>query len=165
MDELVGIFAVVLIFGGCGCALPILAIYFGTKTERDKNERKTQVMLKAIENGQKIDPQMFAGANKTTKNIKMSLLTKLKSGIIWGLIGIGIIITNFLSLIRLDEEFFETVFYIAGIVALAIGIANITFYIVGRKQLKGEMKAELEKAEAEAEKAKKEAELANGTLE
>lgn len=161
-DNLMAIFVILIAVGGCGCLLPILAIYFGTKVEREKNKRKTDVLLKAIENGQKVDPQMFAEPGKAAKNIKMSLLGKLKAGMLWSLIGIGVIVTNALCFDQLKN--ISIIFHIAGIVAFAVGAANVIFYGVGQKQLKGEMKAELEKAEAEAEKAKKEAELANGTL-
>lgn len=161
-EELMGIIAIIFVIGGCGCLLPILAIYFGTKVEREKNKRKTDVMLKAIENGQQLDPQMFAHPDKTKKNIKMSLLGKLKAGIIWGMVGIGVIVINALCVDQGKD--ISVIFYILGIAAFAVGVANIIFYMMGRKQLKGEMEAELEKAEAEAEKAKKDAGLASRAL-
>lgn len=161
-DNLMAIFVILIAVGGCGCLLPILAIYFGTKVEREKNENKTQVMLKAVENGQKVDPQMFAEPSKATKNIKMSLLGKLKAGMLWSMIGIGGIITNALCIDQGKD--ISVILYILSVAAFAVGAANVIFYGVGQKQLKAEMEAELKKAEAEAEKAKKEAGSANETL-
>lgn len=152
MNQVAGIISLILIFGCCGCLLPILAIYFGIKKAQNDTNKKTEIMLKAIENGQKVDAQMFANSDPVKKNIKLTLLGKLKSGIAFGILGLGIGLFALMSPTEWIEEF-RLMLYMISIVFFALGIANIVFYIVGQKQLKGEMEAELKKAEAEAEKA------------
>ena len=150
-NNLMAIIVILITVGGCGCLLPILSIYFKTKTDRNKTNRKTEIMLKAIENGQQIDPKIFEDTDPVKKNIKISLLNKLKSGIAWALVGAGLAIAPvFLPF----KQNVPSIFLIGGIFCLAMGTANIVFYIVGHRQLKGEMEAELKKAEAEAARIK-----------
>lgn len=149
MDDLLPILTAVIIFGGCGCLLPIIAIYYGIKKAQNDTDRKTEIMIKAIENGQKVDAQLFGKESARQKNIKLTLLGKLKAGIMWSIMGLGTFITTAIAILDID---FEVVFYIFSVICLAAGIANIVFYIVGLKQLKGEMEAELKQAEKEAEK-------------
>lgn len=150
MKDLLPILTAVIVFGGCGCLLPIVAIYYGLKKAQNDTDRKTEIMIKAIENGQQVNAQLFGKESALKKNIKLTLLGKLKAGIICGFAGVGTFILTAVVLPFVQDV--RTLFYIFSIICFAAGIANIVFYIVGLKQLKGEMEAELKQAENEAEK-------------
>ena len=95
----------------------------------------TEVLLKAIENGQDIDPEMFASDNKSRRSLKMNLLGKLQTGIILVIMGAGLVACAMLIPGK------DSLFIIASIL-LAIGIGFFVSFFVGRKWMEAEIKKE-----------------------
>ena len=56
--------------------LPVLIVWLIGRVRQNETNRKAEIMLKAIENGQSIDPEIFK-SNKQTTSVKKDLLDKL----------------------------------------------------------------------------------------
>lgn len=80
---------IIIILGVC-VVLPVLVVWLVSRSRKNDIDRRTEVMLKAIEHGQEIDPEAFSSKGRRT--IKMALLGKLQSGIILFLVGTGMLI-------------------------------------------------------------------------
>jgi hypothetical protein len=128
-DILVPIFVCVI--------LPVAIVWIIGRTRQNETNRKTEVMLKAIENGAPIDPDMFKRPEKTPKTIKSGLLEKLTGACITFLMGAA-----FLALYFLNVDFFHNLLPVAGGIMLAVGVGLFISYFVGKKMLAKEIEAE-----------------------
>ena len=127
---------------GVCVVLPVLVVWLVSRSRKNDIDRRTEVMLKAIEHGQEIDPEAFS-----SKGIKMALLGKLQSGIILFLVGAGMLIAA-----PFVEE--NTALYIVGGILVALGAGFLVSFFVGRKWMAPEIEAEqkqiLEQAKGQA---------------
>ena len=131
----------ILIPLGVCVVLPVLIVWLISRVRIKETERKTEVMLKAIEAGVPVDPQVFKTAPKN-KSIKKELLEKLNGACITGLMGVAFLLI-FLFGGEWSDTFFPTAFYlIAGGVMLAVGIGLFISYFSGKKMLAKEIEAE-----------------------
>lgn len=138
----------ILVPMGICVVLPVMIVWLITRKQQNETNRKTEIMLKAIETGQKIDSEFFSIQNKASKSIKERLWDRLV--IAWittifaithAIFGTSICIGDF----ELDRSLFDCIF-------LAIGISFFISYYVGKKIFKKEMEAESEaQAGSEAE--------------
>ena len=105
----------------CICVvLPVLIVFLIGRVRQNETNRKTEIVLKAIENGQSIDPELFKSAPQKT-SIKKDLLEYLFMGNTYGF-------NYFLP-------------YAAGAM-LAVGIGLFISYYAGKKMLAKEIEAE-----------------------
>ena len=110
------------------------------KSERD--QQKTEVILKAIESGVTIDPEYFKPQLRE-KSLKEKLLGRLTGACVVSAIGLAICIaTAVIGYVGGSVYLLELI--VVGAVALAIGIALFISYFVGRQMLADEIKAEEE---------------------
>ena len=101
---------------------------------------KMAVLVKAIENGVEIDPELLVSETESSRNTKMKLIKKLTAGIVCLIIGIALLVCP-------SHEAFDGVaglemLYVIGGVMIAVGIAYIVTFFVGRKYLAPEIEAE-----------------------
>ena len=136
----------ILVPMGICVVLPVMIVWLITRKQQNETNRKTEIMLKAIEAGQKIDSEFFSIQKKASKSIKERLWDRLVIAwittifaIIHGIFGSSIYIGDF----KLDMTLFDSIF-------LAIGISFFISYYVGKKIFKKEMEAQAE-SEAQAE--------------
>ncbi|MBQ0035001.1 MAG: hypothetical protein KBS77_06875 [Bacteroidales bacterium] len=135
-------FALVIIF-----IIGFVATVMGFKQKENNN--RTKVLLSALEKGQDINPELLAPQkNKTSRN-KWGLLALLISGCGMTVLGIALIAlaTVYFCLQPMDRvingDFFG---FIPCFIILAIGIALLIGYFVGKKLLKPEVDKETEEA-------------------
>lgn len=130
--------------------LPVAVVAIVGRTKQNEINRKSEIMIKAIENGQQIDPELFKTPEpkqKSPKTIKQDLLDKLTGGCITTLMGTAFIA---LGVLRASIPGFgwRTVlnrwWLPAGGVMLAVGIGLLISYFAGKKILADEIKAEEE---------------------
>ncbi|MBO5977519.1 MAG: hypothetical protein J6Q26_03450 [Bacteroidales bacterium] len=141
----------ILVPMGICVVLPVMIVWLITRKQQNETNRKTEIMLKAIEAGQKIDGELFCIKQKASKSIKERLWDRLVIAwittifaIIHGLCGIcGTADAIYIGDFKLDMVLFDCIF-------LAIGISFFISYYVGKKIFKKEMESESE-AESEAE--------------
>ena len=115
---------------GICVVMPVAIVWLVCYYRTRKAEKNAEVLLKAIEKGQEINPEMFAIANRRSNSLKIRLLRKLTVGIIFLLAGVCC--------------FVWTAFGLLGGILLAIGITLIVMFFVGKKWLSAEIKAEEE---------------------
>ena len=137
----------ILIPIGICVVLPVMIVWLINRTRQNETNRKTEIMLKAIEAGATIDADFFKTQEdqKGPKTIKERLLKRLSSGCICTLIGLALEIVGIVNFTKWDGSMVNdsaTFPMIAGGVLLGIGIALIIVFFVGKKMLAKEMEAE-----------------------
>lgn len=116
--------------------LPVMVVWLVTRANTRRTEKKMDVLMKAIENGTEIDPDMLVDINGG-KSTKMKLVDKLGSGVMLTLMGLV-----FILLAAFNVLSFAAWGYYAGIPILAVGIGTLVSYFFGVKFLKPEIEAE-----------------------
>lgn len=127
--------------------LPVAVVFIVGRTKQNEINRKTEVMIKAIENGAQIDPEMFKSTEepKAPKTLKQELVDKLTGGCVVTLMGVA-----FLTLYCIDRFvpganiMFGKWLPVAGGVMLAVGIGLLVSYFASKSILADEIKAEEE---------------------
>ncbi len=120
---------------GVCVVLPVMVVWLVFRSRNHIVDRKADVLLKAIENGQDIDPEIFSTNNKSGRSLKMNLLDKLQAGIILVIMG-AVLVAG--AMVIPGKDF---LFIIASIL-LAIGIGFCVAFFVGKKWMEAEIKAE-----------------------
>ena len=121
--------------------LPVTIVWLITRARQNETNRKTEVMLKAIEAGATIDADFFKNP-KESITIKERLLKRLTGGCIFSLMGVVFTIIGLVNRsMALDIDAF-TIPVLFGGIFFAIGVAHLIVFYVGRKMLAKEMEAE-----------------------
>ena len=129
----------------CICVvLPSIIIWLIGRVKQNETNRKAEIMLKALDNGAKIDTD-FLKSQSSSRTIKERLLGRLTGACVTGLLGVaflvgGILICNATSW-SIEDGPMCLLAPIGGIL-LAIGIALFIVYFVGKRMLAKEMEAE-----------------------
>ena len=141
MDNLIGI----LVPLGICVALPVLIVWLVTRTRQNETDKKTEIMLKAIEAGATIDAEFFKDAQRKQKSTKERLLNRLIWGCTTSILGVGLAALGIVQWVNWNgttsNDSFVVPLVFAGIF-LAIGIALVMGFFVGRKMLVKEIEAE-----------------------
>ena len=126
--------------------MPILIVWLVLRARKNETDRKAEIMLKALEAGVPIDPNLLATKPmKKAKTIKQDLLERLTGASVTSALGVAmILISNFTEY----ERAYDIPLVLAGGILVAIGIALFIAYFVGKKLLAKEIEAE-EKALSE----------------
>ena len=121
--------------------LPVTIVWLITRARQNETNRKTEVMLKAIEAGATVDANLFKNS-KDSLTIKERLLKRLTGGCIFSLMGVVFTIIGLVNRnMALDNDAFIIPVLFGGIF-FAIGVAHLVVFYVGRKMLAKEMEAE-----------------------
>lgn len=123
--------------------LPVLIVWLALRNRRHEVDRKTEVMLKAIEAGSAIDANFFP--TQRSKGIKERMLSRLTAACVTSLLGIvflafGIFFCNRFGWRMQDSP--SPLLPVIGGILLAVGIALFICYYVGMKMLAKEIEAE-----------------------
>ena len=141
VDVIVPIFVCVI--------LPVVIVWLVMRTKQNETNKKTEVLLKAIECGATIDDMDYFKSPKQ-KSTKEKLLEKLNGACVTSLMGVAFLVLGILKdndLIDLPMPFVT----LAGAVLLTVGIGLFITYFIGKKTLAKEIEAE-EKALENPEK-------------
>lgn len=128
-------------------ALPVLIVWLIGRVRQNEVNRKTEVMLKAIESGAEINPDLLQRAKKP-KSLKERLLGRLTAAIICTLIGVSILLTGLLTpMIEGFENAQARIVLgflvdIPGLIFISVGIGLFVYYFAGKKMLAKELEAE-----------------------
>ena len=126
---------------GIVVVLPIAIAYIAYKKKQHETNKRTEIVMAAIEKNSDIDVQEFLSKlNPPQKTYKERMLNRLHQEILWGticLIGgaVCIIATVTTSLINGYEGMDIGFLTIFGIIPLAIGIGLLVAYKSGKKSL------------------------------
>lgn len=127
----------ILVSLGVVVALPVLivSIIFRSVMAADRNRK--EIILAALEKNPNLDVEdLVKQMKKSEKLIKEKLLAKLQHGCLCCLMGVAFVLLYFF--LSMQKE----ILIIAGTVLIAIGIAFLVSYFVGRRMLEKEMEAE-----------------------
>lgn len=128
----------ILIPIGVAVVLPvaIVAIVFKSALASDRNRK--EIILAALEKNPNLDVEdLVKRMKKSNKLIKEKLLARLERGCLCCLMGVAFMLLYFFLGVQ-SEDFIVVV----GAALIAIGIAFLVSYFVGRRMLAQEMEAE-----------------------
>ena len=127
--------------------LPVLVVWLVMRTRQHEVDRKTEILMKSIENGAELSPDFFNMA-KRPKSVKDKLMGYLTTAMVTGVIGLITMLAQvvYYSTANLweDKSGFTLVFLCISGVILAVGISFLVVYFVGKKTCAREL-AELER--------------------
>lgn len=131
-----------LLIGIC-VVLPIIVVFLNNRTSWNETNKKTEVLLKAIESGATIDPEYFKPHNNE-KSIKEKLLSRLTAAAITSFIGLAVLIAGAIIWHMFKEHVSDFIVFSTclGGITLGIGIALFVVYFIGKRMLAKEIKAE-----------------------
>lgn len=133
------IFALFIPLGIC-VILPITCVALNVWMKNHRINKKTEILLKAIEHGQEINPELFTeGETEKNVSVKRMLLNKMQNGIILIFTGLA-----FLG-INIFKSNWGDIPYIAGAILTAVGAGFLVAFFTGKKMMSAEIKAEDEK--------------------
>ena len=140
MDEVLAIFWLI----GLTTVLPLLSIWFSTRRKINETNKRQEILMAVLEKNPDMDvEQWLEKLSPKKKLLKEKLLTKLLWGIICMIAGLGIIGASIYGAIAFpggkDEAIASSIF---GGGILAIGIALVASFFVGKKFLAKEIEAE-----------------------
>ena len=136
-------FETVVIIGGTCVALPIVIVWLVVRARTQKMNRKMDILMKAVESGQQVDPALLVTAE--TGEGKYQLKKNILNRLAWGsfLTLLGIILFMIPTLCFADMlHTLKMTFITTGGVSCAAGVGMLISYFVGRKMLAKEMEAE-----------------------
>ena len=130
---------VALLIPVCICVvLPVMIVWLVTRAKTRRTEKKMDVLMRAIENGAEVAPDMLVEtAEGKPRSVKMELLNKLGTGVMLSLMGLV-----FIVLAACNVQAFPAWGYYAGIPLLAVGIGDLVSYFYGVRFLKPEIEAD-----------------------
>ena len=134
----------ILVTIGCGCVLPIVAIWLGVRRRINETNSRTQIALAAIEKNPEMDiEEILKKVSRNGKLLKEKLLTKLLWGCLTTMFGVGLIgFGIYLSANNLggtDDPMTAVCF---GLISLGVGIAFLINFFIGKRMLAKEIEAE-----------------------
>ena len=123
---------------GVAVALPvcIVSIIFRSAMAADRNRK--EIVLAVLEKNPDIDvEQLMKNLKKSEKLIKEKLLARLERGCLCCLMGVAFVLLYFFLGVQGED-----LIVVVGAALIAIGIAFLVSYFVGRRMLAQEMEAE-----------------------
>ena len=124
---------------GVCVVLPVLIVWIIGRVQQNETNRKAEIMLKAIENGTEINPDLFKSNRNKMKSIKKDLLEKLNGACITGMLGLAFL---FLMLFGNMKSFMANYLPLAAAMLLAVSVGLFVSYFAGKKMLAKEIEAE-----------------------
>lgn len=126
----------------CVCVVaPITIVWLVTKARTKKMDRKMDILMQAVNNGQEVDPALLVNAEGKKYRLKKNILNRLLVGIIATLSGLMIMFVPYL-LNSSWEEAGASDLVIVPIIIQAVGVGFLVSYFVGRKFLAKEIEQE-----------------------
>ena len=127
--------------------MPVLVVWLVMRARQHEVDKKTEVLLKSVEEGVQIDPAFFRNAGQKNTSVKGRLMGYLITAMITGIIGLITVVAQivFYSILGLWDRGDGAIlmFVILSGILLAVGIAFFIVYSVGKKTYAKEL-AELE---------------------
>lgn len=122
---------------GVAVVLPIAVVAIVFKSVLASERNRKEIILAALEKNPNLNVEdLVKRMKKSEKLIKEKLLAKLQRGCLCCLMGVALVLLYFFPSVQ--NEFL----IIAGTALIAIGIAFLVGYFVGRRMLAQEMEAE-----------------------
>lgn len=129
--------AQILVPIGVAVVLPIAIVAIVLRSALASERNRKEIVLAVLEKNPDIDvEQLMKNLKKSEKLIKEKLLARLEHGCLCCLMGVAFVLLYFF--LSVQNEFL----IITGAALIAVGIAFLVSYFVGRRMLAKEMEAE-----------------------
>ena len=124
----------------CGAILPMVIVFIVSMRKKNSDNKRAEVMIKAIESGEEIDVDKLAEALGKPKRTPLEVLNgRLLRGCMFSLVGAALVILYFIWP-EADSESRISVLFL-GAISAAVGIAYLIVYFVTRGQISDEKKS------------------------
>ena len=136
----------IVAIGGVCVALPIVIVWMVVRARTQRMDKKMEILMKAVENGQQVDPALLVTAETGGKknSLKKNILNRLLVGACLTISGmLAIVLFCFYGGVKIEP-------YLIALICLSVGIGFLISYFVGRNFLAKEIAIE-EKQLLEAE--------------
>lgn len=113
---------------------PAIVLTIVAIMRKHKIDKKTEVMIAAIQNGVDLDPDFFDGKGKATigkKTPEERQKDKFQEGVTTAILGLVLIVVGFCVMHRIN--LLSLLFFIPGGVLFANGMGLVANFLVGRK--------------------------------
>ena len=140
MKELVAILVPI----ACGCVLPIMVVWLAIRKKMNETNQRTQIVLAAIEKNPEMNiEEWMKKFSPKPRLLKEKLLTKLLWGSLTAMIGLGFVgFGAWLGYVGGGGSDDPMASVCIGLILLAVGIAFLVNFSVGKKMLSKEIEAE-----------------------
>lgn len=134
---------IIIVLGTC-VILPITVVFLILRRKIESEKNRKEIILAALEKNADINIEdLVKQMNKPEKLIKEKLLKKLQWGMSEFFLGVGLIgYGTYLNCNRIGGSSDPLVIISLGLAMLAVGIAFLANYHIGKKMLAKEMEAE-----------------------
>ena len=127
-------------------SLPIVIVVLVYKRHRNETNRRTEVLLKALDKeGAELPEELLRSLDPPQRSLKERLLGKLLWGVLTLVAGVAVTVSACLKY-RSEEEWFsdDGVLFILGVTILAAGVAFLIYFVVARRLMDKELEQEEE---------------------
>lgn len=127
--------------------MPVLVVCLVMRARRHEVDKKAEILMKSIENGAELNPEFF-NVTERPKSVKDKLMGYLTAAMVTGVIGLITLLAQVVYFttanLWADRSGFPLVFMCISGIILAVGIAFLIVYYVGKRTWAKEL-AELER--------------------
>ena len=124
----------------CGAILPMVIVFIVSMRNKNSDNKRAEIMIKAIESGEEIDMDKLAEALGKPKRTPLEVLNgRLLRGCMFSLVGAALVILYFIWP-EADSASRISVLFL-GAISAAVGIAYLIVYFVTRGQISDEKKS------------------------
>ena len=118
---------------------PVMVVWLALRARQHSTDKNAEIMLKAIESGATIDPDLLK-PQKQQKSLKEKLLGRLTGACVTSLLGVaflvgGLVLDWYMAFMPIETS-------LLGGILLAVGIALFVTYFAGKNMLAKEIEAE-----------------------
>ena len=128
----------IVAIGGVCVALPIVIVWMVVRARTQRMDKKMEILMKAVENGQQVDPALLVTAETGGKknSLKKNILNRLLVGACLTISGmLAIVLFCIFGDVKIQP-------YLIALICLSVGIGFLISYFVGRNFLAKEIASE-----------------------
>lgn len=124
----------------CGAILPMVIVFIVSMRNKNSDNKRAEIMIKAIESGEEIDMDKLAEALGKPKRTPLEVLNgRLLRGCMFSLVGAALVILYIIWPEANSDSRISVLFL--GAISAAVGIAYLIVYFVTRGQISDEKKS------------------------
>lgn len=124
----------------CGCILPIAVVLIISLRRRNSDNKRAEILIKAIESGEFVDAEKLSEALGKPKHSPLEVLNaRLLRGCLYTLVGLSLVVV-YLVWPDTDSKSLMSLILLSA-VSTAVGLSYLIVYFMTRKQVHDERKS------------------------
>lgn len=138
MENMEGVIALFIPIAVC-VVLPVLVVWIVFRAKINSDNKRTEVLIKAIESNNDIDTDKLAEAmSRPRKTALETLNERLLYGCMFALVGFALLVVWLVRFFSDCESF--SMYLVFGLASIAVGASYLVVYFVTRGQVKDKNK-------------------------